>query len=146
GRRGEGAKRAPPAIPVVGEVVRLRETLRWFEDRPLFGKRVLITRTRRQASVLARRVAAEGAGAGERVGVPRAEAARPELVEGLRALGAEVDEVTLYRAAVPSEAPAEALAALRDGGIDIVTFTSSSTVRNLAALLGDEFRVILRGA
>jgi len=43
--------------------------------------------------------------------------------------------VTLYRAAVPAEAPAEALSLLRDGGIDIVTFTSSSTVRNLAALL-----------
>ncbi len=51
----------PPAITVVGEVVRLREKLSWFEERPLFGKRVLITRTRRQASVLARLLAAEGA-------------------------------------------------------------------------------------
>jgi uroporphyrinogen III methyltransferase/synthase len=303
-RRVEEAKLEPPAITVVGEVVRLRETLRWFaetggrlaEARPLFGKRVLITRTRRQASVMARLLADEGAvpvelpaieiepsfddaavgaalqaltagayawavftsanavelwfelmrkqaldarafggvrvaaigpatadalaergivadavpveyvaeavvgalagsspvipsgdaglvgeeaapgttpreaetrlparpealegtsGAttprivlpragsapepplrpGDRVLVPRAESARPELVEGLSALGAEVDEVTLYRAAVPQTAPAEALAALRDGGIDIVTFTSSSTVRNLAALL-----------
>ena len=82
---------------------------------------------------------------GARILVPRAEAARPELVEGLTALGAAVDEVTLYRAAVPARAPAEALAALRDGGIDIVTFTSSSTVRNLAALLGNDFRVILSG-
>ncbi|MDP2675784.1 MAG: uroporphyrinogen-III C-methyltransferase [Dehalococcoidia bacterium] len=291
-RRVQEAGIEPPAITVVGEVVRLRETLRWFEDRPLFGKRVLITRTRRQASALARLLAEEGAvpvelpaieiepsfdeatvgaalealsggayawavftsanavelwfslmrergldarafggvrvaaigpataealaergivadavpaeyvaeavvgalagsspvipsghdalargeaGAGttpreaetrlparpvaegdspgrelvegtsgattpllrpgDRVLVPRAEAARPELVEGLSALGAEVDEVTLYRAAVPAEAPAEALSLLRDGGIDIVTFTSSSTVRNLAALL-----------
>src|SRR6266540_2184220 len=51
----------PPAITVVGEVVRLRENLLWFERRPLFGKRVLITRTRRQASKLARLLAAEGA-------------------------------------------------------------------------------------
>ncbi|MCI0818375.1 MAG: uroporphyrinogen-III C-methyltransferase, partial [Chloroflexi bacterium] len=51
----------PPAITVVGEVVRLRENLSWFEDRPLFGKRVLITRTRRQASELARLLAAQGA-------------------------------------------------------------------------------------
>jgi len=322
-RRVEEAGLEPPAITVVGEVVRLRETLRWFEDRPLFGKRVLITRTRRQASALARLLAEEGAipvelpaieiepsfdeaavgaalqtltdgayawavftsanavelwfdlmrkqgldarafggvrvaaigpatadalaergiaadavpeeyvaegvvealaghssvilsghdalagpspvipsgesglardkaaprgnlgrgsarssheaetslparpvaegdspgrealegtsGAttplqpGDRVLVPRAESARPELVEGLRALGAEVDEVTLYRAAVPAEAPAEALSLLRDGGIDIVTFTSSSTVRNLAALLGDDFPVLLSG-
>ena len=50
-------------------------------------------------------------------------------------MGVRVDEVTLYRAAVPEAAPAEALSLLRDGGIDIVTFTSSSTVRNLAALL-----------
>ena len=50
-----------PAITVVGEVVRLRDTLSWFEDRPLFGKRVLITRTRKQASVLARLLADEGA-------------------------------------------------------------------------------------
>ncbi len=72
---------------------------------------------------------------GDRILVPRAESARPELVEGLRSLGCEVDEVTLYRAAVPESAPAEALSLLRDGAIDIVTFTSSSTVRNLAAML-----------
>ncbi len=75
---------------------------------------------------------------GDRVLLPRAEAARPELVEGLRASGAEVDEVVLYRAVVPQEVPAEALAQLRDGAIDIVTFTSSSTVRNLAAMLGGD--------
>ncbi|MGH7606508.1 MAG: uroporphyrinogen-III C-methyltransferase, partial [Gemmatimonadales bacterium] len=57
----EEAGIAPPAITVVGEVVRLRDTLSWFESRPLFGKRVLITRTRRQASVLARLLAEEGA-------------------------------------------------------------------------------------
>ena len=35
---------SPPTLIVVGEVVRLREQLRWFDNRPLFGKRVLITR------------------------------------------------------------------------------------------------------
>ncbi|MGB5984194.1 MAG: uroporphyrinogen-III C-methyltransferase [Desulfobacterales bacterium] len=39
-----------PAIIVVGGVVTLRETLRWFEERPLFGKRILVTRARAQAS------------------------------------------------------------------------------------------------
>jgi uroporphyrinogen III methyltransferase/synthase len=34
----------PPAVMVVGETVRLRDTLRWYEDKPLFGHRVLITR------------------------------------------------------------------------------------------------------
>jgi uroporphyrinogen III methyltransferase / synthase len=40
----------PPAITVVGEVVRLREELNWFEQRPLFGHRVVVTRAREQAS------------------------------------------------------------------------------------------------
>jgi uroporphyrinogen III methyltransferase/synthase len=245
-RRAEEAGVTAPAITVIGEVVRLRDTLSWFETRPLFGKRVLITRTRRQASELARLLAEQGAipvelpaieiepvadgaavaavsdlaaGAyawagftsanavelffdllaergldarafaaarvfdigpataaalaargiradvvpaeyvaeavlealrplvkqGERVLLPRAESARPELVEGLRALGAQVDEVPLYRAALPPEPSPEVLAALRAGRIDIVTFTSSSTVRNLAAMLGEDFRVILSG-
>lgn len=39
-----------PAIIVVGDVVKLREELNWFEKRPLFGKRILITRAREQAS------------------------------------------------------------------------------------------------
>ena len=34
----------PPAVMVVGDVVRLRETLKWYEKRPLFGQRVLVTR------------------------------------------------------------------------------------------------------
>jgi len=43
------AKLRPPAITIVGEVVTLREQLRWFEDRPLFGRRVVVTRPRAQA-------------------------------------------------------------------------------------------------
>jgi len=52
---------ATPAITVVGKVVGLRETLNWFERRPLFGKRVLVTRTRQQASELAAQLAELGA-------------------------------------------------------------------------------------
>jgi uroporphyrinogen III methyltransferase/synthase len=44
----EGIK--PPAVIVVGEVVALRQELNWFENRPLFGKRVIVTRAREQAS------------------------------------------------------------------------------------------------
>jgi uroporphyrinogen III methyltransferase/synthase len=40
----------PPAITVVGEVVHLREQLNWFETRPLFGKTIVVTRAREQAS------------------------------------------------------------------------------------------------
>ena len=47
-----------PAVAVVGDVVRMREALRWFDKRPLFGQRVLVTRTREQASELSRALAA----------------------------------------------------------------------------------------
>jgi len=48
----EEANLRPPAILVVGEVVRLRNELMWFENRPLFGKRIVVTRSREQASRL----------------------------------------------------------------------------------------------
>ena len=50
-----------PAITYVGEVVRLREKLRWFDTRPLFGKTVVVTRSREQASALSAKLAALGA-------------------------------------------------------------------------------------
>ncbi|MBQ9021215.1 MAG: uroporphyrinogen-III C-methyltransferase [Eggerthellaceae bacterium] len=48
----EEANFQAPAIIVVGEVVGLRDSLTWFENRPLFGKRFVVTRTREQASSL----------------------------------------------------------------------------------------------
>lgn len=42
-------KIVPPAITIIGEVVNLRDTFKWFEDIQLFGKKVLVTRDRRQA-------------------------------------------------------------------------------------------------
>lgn len=42
----------PPSLVVIGDVVKLRETIDWFEKRPLFRKRVVVTRTRQQASEL----------------------------------------------------------------------------------------------
>ena len=55
----------PPAVTIVGPVAGLRDQLRWFEDRPLFGQRVLVTRTRQQASVLSARLRSLGAEARE---------------------------------------------------------------------------------
>ncbi|MEV4421700.1 uroporphyrinogen-III C-methyltransferase [Patulibacter sp. NPDC049589] len=50
-----------PAVTIVGGVAGLRDELRWFEDRPLFGRSVAVTRARAQASGLARRLRALGA-------------------------------------------------------------------------------------
>jgi len=50
-----------PAVAIFGEVVRLRRELNWFEHRPLLGKKIAVTRTRRQAGALTSRL--EGLGA-----------------------------------------------------------------------------------
>ncbi len=50
-----------PAIIIIGKVVLLRDKLRWFDKLPLFGKKIVVTRTREQASVLAERLAMLGA-------------------------------------------------------------------------------------
>lgn len=50
-----------PAVAVVGDVVTEREQLNWFESRPLFGKRIIVTRTRKQIGVLSKQLALLGA-------------------------------------------------------------------------------------
>lgn len=51
----------PPAIFIVGNVVKLREQLQWFDNKPLFGKTIVVTRARAQASALTRQLEAAGA-------------------------------------------------------------------------------------
>ena len=55
------ARMAPPAVTVVGDVVDLRTTLSWFETKPLFGWRVLVPRTKEQASSVSTRLRGFGA-------------------------------------------------------------------------------------
>jgi uroporphyrinogen-III synthase len=70
--------------------------------------------------------------AGQHILLPRAEIARPVLAQGLRAMGARVQEVPAYRTVQgsPSQAAIDSLCA----GVNVITFTSSSTVRNFALL------------
>ena len=57
----EAAGLKAPALLVIGATAALRPRLAWFEKRPLFGKRVLVTRPRRQAGDMARRLEQLGA-------------------------------------------------------------------------------------
>jgi uroporphyrinogen III methyltransferase / synthase len=61
GRRVVDVGFEAPAVAVFGEVVALRKELNWFEKRPLSGKRIVVTRTRKQASALSERLRALGA-------------------------------------------------------------------------------------
>lgn len=232
----EQAAVRPPALVVIGEVVRLRERLRWFERKPLFGRRIVVTRPRAQAASFVERlsdagaevipcptieivppaswdaldaairrleefdwlvftsvngvrmffdrlrhlgrdvralhrarlaavgpqtaqaleergllpdvvpaefraegvagVMAEAGVSGQRVLLPRAAGAREILPELLREAGANVEEVHSYETVVARVDIGEVRDLLETGAIDLVTFTSSSTVRNFLALLG----------
>lgn len=227
-----------PAIIVVGEVVTLRPQLKWFENRPLFGRRILVTRARAQASDLVRQLTDLGAVCWEhptidiaayqngqplleaidqltaydwlvftsvngvsfffdalatkgldtralghlqtavigpatadrlrqygvradimpdnyraeavvaafadidlqnkKVLLPRALEARPVLPQALRAQGAQVDEVPAYETSLAQNQQAHILDLLETGQIDLVTFTSSSTVSNFKRMLPTE--------
>jgi uroporphyrinogen III methyltransferase/synthase len=90
-----------PAVAVFGEVVGLRDSLNWYEKRPLLGKRIVVTRTRKQASVLS---------------------------DKLRALGAHVIELPTIRIEPPSDLR-EFAALVQDAHIyDWIVFTSANGV------------------
>lgn len=75
---------------------------------------------------------------GAKILLPRALEAREIIVEELTAAGAVVDEIPVYETVQPAESAERARELLQGGSIDIVTFTSSSTVRNLIGLLGGD--------
>ncbi len=81
--RAEGVQ--PPAIAIIGDVNRLPDALNWFERRPLFGRTVVVTRARAQASELADRLRDLGANAVE---LPAISIRPPESWDALdRAIG-----------------------------------------------------------
>ena len=92
---------AAPAVAVFGEVVALREALNWFEDQPLSGKRIVVTRTRTQAGVLSRQ---------------------------LRALGADVIELPTIRIEPPTDLRAFAELVQDAHAYDWIVFTSPNGV------------------
>jgi uroporphyrinogen III methyltransferase/synthase len=87
----EERRLGPPAILVVGDVVRLRESLSWSERRPLFGKRILITRAREQASDFVELLEAQGA---EVVQLPLIEFAPPDT---WKPLDRAIERLETYR-------------------------------------------------
>ncbi|WP_166238880.1 uroporphyrinogen-III C-methyltransferase [Paenibacillus turpanensis] len=96
-----------PAVIIVGEVVRLREKIAWFEKRPMFGRRVLVTRSRSQSS---------------------------DLTDAIERLGGEAVELPVIRIQPTSEPAAsaafnEALDRLPE--YDWIVFTSANGVEHM---------------
>jgi uroporphyrinogen III methyltransferase/synthase len=90
-----------PAILIVGRVTALREHLRWFDTRPLFGKRILVTRPKEQSM---------------------------ELVERLEAMGAEAIEAPMIRVLPPEDYGPLDEACARAGDFDWIVFSSANAV------------------
>jgi uroporphyrinogen III methyltransferase/synthase len=95
------SKIEPPTVAVIGEVVKLRPKLNWFERRPLFGQRVVVTRSREQAGALCCE---------------------------LRELGAEVLEVPTIKLAPPTRRQDLVDALLELNSYDWLVFTSPNGV------------------
>ena len=101
-KEAPNAKISPPAIFIVGNVVNLREQLKWFDTKILFGKKILVTRARAQAS---------------------------KLSSALKSLGAAVIECPTIKIAAPSDNFAAADAAVKNlRGFDWIIFTSANGV------------------
>jgi uroporphyrinogen III methyltransferase/synthase len=83
---------------------------------------------------------------GKKVLIPRAAKARELLPEALRRWGATVDVVEVYRTVIPGANSSALTRMLQARQVDMVTFTSSSTVANFAKLLqGQDLKTILNG-
>jgi uroporphyrinogen III methyltransferase/synthase len=95
------SKIGPPTVAVIGEVVKLRSKLSWFERRPLFGRTVVVTRTREQA---------------------------PQLSQRLLELGAEVLEVPTIKLGPPTRRQDLVEALLELNSYDWLIFTSPNGV------------------
>jgi uroporphyrinogen III methyltransferase/synthase len=106
-----------------------------------YGIRADLTPAEFRAEALLEALRETGGLAGLRVLLPHADIGREVLGEGLRAAGAEVTEVIAYRTVLATperETDNDLYRMLLDRQIDAVTFTSASTVRNFAHIIGEE--------
>jgi len=101
GQRAKAAALQAPVIAVFGDVVRLREKLNWFEAGPLFGKRIVVTRSQPQSGAFS---------------------------EKLRSLGADVLELSAIRIEPPSDLRAFAELVQDAHSYDWIVFTSPNGV------------------
>jgi uroporphyrinogen III methyltransferase/synthase len=131
------AKLTAPAITIVGDVVRLRDELRWFDIGPLFGRRIVVTRAREQASALSERLRACGA---DPIEFPTIRVETPE--DGYAALDAAVEQLDHYDWIVftSTNAVGRVFERLTDAGRDVRAFgrsrvaaVGSATVEALAS-------------
>ena len=76
---------------------------------------------------------------GSRILLPRAEAARDVIPGGLAKLGATVDVTTVYRTVSSGRKKSELEEWIKKGKVDVITFTSSSTVTNFIKIMGRDF-------
>ena len=106
-------KIAPPAITIVGDVVKLRDKLNWFERLPLFGKRVVVTRSRIQA---------------------------PKLSKRFSDLGAEVLEIPAVKSELPDDKQDLVDALLELNSYDWLVFTSVNGVTTFFDLFFRRFQ------
>lgn len=104
----------------------------------------LVPERRSDAEGLVAAVAGAFPPAGRRFLLPRSEIGRDALPEALRAAGAHVDAVAVYRSVVPEDGHEALARRLVSGGLDALTFTSPSTVRNFLAMLGPAEREAAR--
>ncbi|TFE30687.1 uroporphyrinogen-III C-methyltransferase [Cohnella luojiensis] len=89
----KAANLKPPAVIIVGDVVRQRDTLSWIEKKPLFGQRVLVTRARSQASELLAKIDDLG---GETYEFPVIETRLPTSDESIRAIEDALGQADAY--------------------------------------------------
>jgi uroporphyrinogen III methyltransferase/synthase len=104
----ELARANEAGLMIVGRVAGLRHHLRWFDERPLFGRRIVVTRSREQA---------------------------PELVELLEERGAEAIQAPTMRIAPPEDTEALDRACAMAGSYDWIVFTSANAVDSFMARL-----------